>query len=37
MILSHLSPHWCPPYDLYCGMAEKENMIVSYDGMELEV
>lgn len=36
-VLTHLSPHWTPPHDLYVTIAEKEGMIVAYDGMEIDV
>lgn len=36
-VLTHMSPHWTPPHDIYETIAEKEGMIVAYDGMEIEV
>lgn len=35
-ILTHMSPHWCPPHDLYAVMAEREGMEVAYDGLTVE-
>lgn len=36
-ILTHLCPHWTPPYDVYAPMMEKEGFIVAYDGMTYEI
>lgn len=36
-VLTHLSPHWTPPHDIYVSIAEKEGMMVAYDGMEIDV
>lgn len=36
-ILTHLCPHWTPPYDLYAPMMAKEGFIVAYDGMIYEI
>lgn len=36
-ILTHLCPHWTPPYDLYAPMMEKEGFIVAYDGMQYDI
>lgn len=36
-ILTHLCPHWTPPYDIYAPMMEKEGFIVAYDGMTYEI
>ncbi len=35
--LTHLCPHWTPPYDVYAPMMEKEGFIVAYDGMQVEI
>lgn len=35
-ILTHMSPHWAPPYDLFVETAAQEGMTVGYDGMVLE-
>ena len=36
-ILTHLAPHWTPPYDIYAPMMEKEGFIVAYDGMQYDI
>lgn len=36
-VITHMSPHWTPPYDQYVPIAQKEGMIVAYDGYEIEV
>ena len=36
-VLTHLAPHSCPPYDLYRPIVEERGMILSYDGMVLEI
>ena len=36
-ILTHMSPHWCPPHDLYTMMAANCNMEVAYDGLTIEI
>lgn len=36
-VLTHLSPHWTPPHDIYRDIALREGMVVAYDGMEIEV
>lgn len=35
--LTHLAPHWTPPYDLYAPMMAKEGFTVAYDGMVAEI
>ncbi|MBQ9910212.1 MAG: hypothetical protein IJM50_01805 [Lachnospiraceae bacterium] len=35
--LTHLCPHWTPPYDIYAPMMEKEGFTVAYDGMQIEI
>ena len=35
--LTHMSPHWCPPYDQYVDIAGEYGLRVAYDGLELEV
>lgn len=35
--LSHLSPHWAPPHDVYAPMMAEEGMTVAYDGLSVEV
>ena len=37
MILTHLSPHWCPPHDQYVDIAGKQGLEVAYDGLEIEI
>ena len=34
-VLTHLSPHWCPPHDFYEHIVMREGMILAYDGMSL--
>lgn len=36
-LLTHMGPHWTPPYDLYAPMMEKEDIIVAYDGMTIDI
>ncbi|MEG0741204.1 MAG: MBL fold metallo-hydrolase [Clostridia bacterium] len=36
-VLTHLSPHWTPPYDQYCDIAGEKGMIVAYDGYSLTI
>ena len=35
--LTHMSPHWTPPYDEYAPMMAKEGFTVAYDGMTAEI
>ena len=35
--LTHMSPHWTPPYDIYAPMMEKEGFIVAWDGLQVEI
>lgn len=34
-LLTHLSPHWVPPHDLFAPEMAKEGITVAYDGMTL--
>ena len=36
-VLTHMSPHWCPPHDWYASIAAQEGLILAYDGMQIEV
>lgn len=36
-ILSHMSPHWTPPYDMYVSDMAKEGVMVAYDGLSIEI
>lgn len=36
-ILTHMSPHWCPPHDWYESIVEAEGMELAYDGKEMEI
>lgn len=36
-ILTHMSPHWCPPHDWYESIVESEGMELAYDGMQIEI
>ena len=35
-VLSHMSPHWTPPYDQYSKMLGQYGIQVAYDGMVIE-
>lgn len=35
--LTHLGPHWTPPYDEYAPMMAKKGFTVAYDGMIVEI
>lgn len=35
--LTHLCPHWTPPYDIYAPMMADEGFIVAYDGLVAEI
>ena len=35
--LTHLAPHWTPPYDEYAPMMAGEGFTVAYDGMTAEI
>lgn len=35
--LTHLAPHWAPPYDLYAPMMAQKGFTVTYDGMVVEI
>ena len=36
-VLTHMSPHWAPPYDLFVDIAAREGLTVGYDGMVMEI
>ena len=36
-VLSHMSPHWCPPHDWYEAIVEKDGIQLAYDGMRIDV
>lgn len=36
-ILTHMSPHWCPPHDWYESIVETERMELAYDGWQIEI
>ena len=36
-VLTHMSPHWCPPHDWYESIAGAEGVILAYDGVQIEV
>ncbi|MBQ9196669.1 MAG: hypothetical protein IJ157_05430 [Clostridia bacterium] len=36
-LLTHMSPHWCPPHDWYQSMAAPYGITLAYDGMEVEI
>lgn len=36
-VLTHMSPHWTPPYDWFVTIAEAEGMQVAYDGYTMEI
>ena len=35
--LTHMSPHWTPPYDIYAPMMKDRGFIVAYDGMTARI
>jgi hypothetical protein len=35
--ISHMSPHWTPPYDEYAPQMEEKGMIVAYDGQTIRI
>ena len=35
-VLTHMSPHWTPPHDVYAPMMAREGITVAYDGMTIE-
>ena len=37
VFLTHMSPHWTPPHDLYAPMMAEEGFTVAYDGMTAEI
>ncbi len=37
MVLSHMAPHWTPPYDKYRKIVEPYGIELAYDGMTLEI
>ena len=37
MFLTHMSPHWCPPHDMYVFMADAYGIQVAYDGLTIEI
>ena len=36
-ILTHMSPHWCPPHDWYETIAGAEGILIAYDGYQIDV
>ena len=36
-VLTHMSPHWCPPHDWYESIAGAEGVLLAYDGYQLEI
>lgn len=36
-LLTHLSPHWCPPHDWYESIVASEGLELAYDGLQIEV
>lgn len=37
LVLSHMAPHWTPPYDVYVERVAPYGIRVAYDGMTLEI
>ena len=37
VLLTHLSPHWCPPHDWYESIVASEGLELAYDGLQIEV
>ena len=35
--LTHMAPHWTPPYDVYAPMMKEKGFIVAYDGLVAEI
>lgn len=35
--LTHMAPHWTPPYDIYAPMMAEKGITVAYDGMVAEI
>lgn len=35
--LTHMSPHWTPPYDVYAPMMAEKGITVAYDGLVAEI
>lgn len=35
--LTHMAPHWTPPYDIYAPMMKEKGFIVAYDGLVAEI
>lgn len=35
--LTHMAPHWTPPYDIYAPMMAEKGFIVAYDGLVAEI
>lgn len=36
-LLSHMSPHWCPPHDWYTSMTEPLGIELAYDGLSIDL
>lgn len=36
-VLTHMSPHWCPPHDWYESIAGAEGVLLAYDGFQIAV
>lgn len=36
-LLTHLSPHWCPPHDWYESIVASEGLELAYDGLQIEI
>ena len=36
-LLSHMSPHWCPPHDWYAAIVEPHGIELAYDGLCVEL
>ena len=37
VFLTHMAPHWTPPYDQYAPMMAEKGFTVAYDGMVAEI
>lgn len=37
VLLTHMSPHWTPPHDLYAPEMAEKGFTVAYDGMTIEI
>ncbi|MBO4368350.1 MAG: hypothetical protein J5859_06525 [Clostridia bacterium] len=36
-VLTHMSPHWCPPHDWYEAVVQRSGITLAYDGLSIEI